>query len=140
MLGGWNVGSHNYYYHTQNNVTLLLTISDCEYIESRRFINNTPDHLFQQLSRAVFETIWIPNRYNIQNQLQFNYIFGQAETQEFITHVAAETNFFGRLPMDLICISSIGIYPYHDLNARIEIEIGFGSAREFHTNSNPASA
>ena len=137
MLNNYSVGSHNYYYYTRNNVTLLLTISDCEYLESRRFINSTSDHNFQNLCAAIFESIWVPNRYNIQNLVAMDFLFGQNETQEFITTVSTETTFFGLLPYDLVCLASVGLYPFHDLNARIEIELGFGSVREFHQNENP---
>ena len=133
-----NVQTNNYYhYYTRNNISLLLTISDCEYLESRRFINTISDHTFQNLCAAVFETIWVPNRYNIQNIVAMDFLFGQNETQEFINVVSTETTFFALLPFDLVCLASVGIYPFHDLNARIEIELGFGSVREFHQNENP---
>ena len=134
-----NVGSHNYYYHTQDGVTLLLTLSDCEYVESRRFINSTSDTIFQMLTRSIFQTIWAPNRYDIQNLVGMDFLFGREQTQQFIEHVSTDSDFFGLLPMDLLCVASVGLYPYHDLNARIEIELAFGPARDYHINNNPNS-
>lgn len=132
-----SVGSHNYYYITHANVPFLLTISDCEYAESRRFINATPDTIFNDLSRAIIDTVWTPNLYEIQDLYGMAYILGQQETQSFIDTVSTACGFFGRLPMNLLCLASVGLYPNHDPRARIEVEIGIGSALEFHQNSNP---
>ena len=132
-----NVGSHNYYYYTHNGVSLLLTLSDCEHSGARRFINSTSDEIFQNLCRSIFNTIWAPNRYNIQNLIAMDFLFGRNETQQFIEYVAAESDFFGLLPMEFLCVASVGLYPFHDLNARIEIELAFGPARDYHQNTNP---
>ena len=132
-----NVGSHNYFYFNQDDTPLLLTVGDCEYRGARRFIDSVPQHCFDQLCTAILRTIWIPNRYNVQNERQMTFLFGQADTQEFINIVSEETTFFGLVPMESVCVASLGFYPFHDLNARWELELAFGPAADFHQNTNP---
>ena len=131
-----NLGGHNYFYFNYHNVPLLLTVGDCEYIGARRFIDSTADHNFHSLCTAIGDTIWAPNRYNVQTNRHMDFLLGQNETQEFINTVSERTNFFGLMP-EYVCVANIGLYPFHDLHARWEIDIGFGSALEFHQNYNP---
>ena len=131
------VGHHDYYYFTHEGQNLLLTIGDCENANARRFINSVPEHMFEQLCRAIGETIWGPNQYNVQNEQYMSFLFGFNETQTFIDRVSTATTFFALMPFDLVCLAHVAFMPFHDLNARWEIELDFGYTREFHTNDNP---
>ena len=132
-----NVGDHNYYYYTRDNNRFLLTLGDCENRSSRRFINSLSQINIDSLFEAIYNTIWLENRYGVRSKTYDTYLLGQNSTQDFITAVATNTTFFGLVPFDLICVADVAFYPYSCGDTRWNCEIDFGSASEFHINTDP---
>ena len=137
MLNYYNLGGHDYHYYVHNGTNLLLTFSDCEYGMARAFINSLTERNIQQLSTAIGIAVWDQNLYNVQNDDQFIFLLGQAATQEFINSVGQHTTFFGLVNFDIICVSSVAFYPFHDSRSRLEIEVSFGPRSDFHLNHLP---
>ena len=139
MLNNYNLGGHNYHYFVHNGTNLLLTLCDCEYTVARAFINSLTERNIEQLCTAIGIAIWDANEHNVQFENQFLFLLGQAATQEFINSVSNYTTFFGLVNFDLVCVSSVAFYPFHDRRSRLEIELSFGSRQEFHLNHLPSS-
>ena len=131
-------GGHDYYQYTRNNEKFLLVFGDCEYNESRRFLNSLNQHIIDSLFNAIMITIWDTNKYNVRNHQEDTYLLGESSTQDFIVSVASETTFFGLCPFNLICLADVAFGPYSpDPSFRWKIQLDFGSANEFHLNQDP---
>ena len=78
------LGGHDYHFCQHQNQTFKLTIGDCEYIESRRFINTLTESNIDQLFRSILTNIWDNNKYGVQSKTYDTYLIGFDSTQEFI--------------------------------------------------------
>ena len=133
-------GSHNQYFFNKNGQKFTMTISDCEYSESRRFINSLSDSNIDQLFNSIYNNIWTSNTYGVQSKNYDTYLTGQDSTQDFITYTSVNSTFWGIFPFHLVCLSSVSFHPYNCGNCRWNILLEFGSASEFkYTNHDPNS-
>ena len=133
-----SAGHHTYRTFNRNGQTFKITLADCDYAESRRFINSLTDSNITQLFDSIYNNIWLPNVYGVQNKLYDSYLLGHASTQDFITYTANESTFWGIVPFQLICLSCVSFHPYNAGDCRWNIMLEFGSATEFNfTNFDP---
>ena len=136
-----NLGGHNYYTFQRDNDTFKLSFGDCEYSGSRRFIDSLSNQNIEHLFDAIYSTIWKANTYAVQSKSYATYLLGQSSTQDFITITAAETSFWGLVPYQSVCLTTVSFHPFSCGDCRWNVEVEFGSATEFqYTNYDPAAA
>ena len=136
------LGGHDYHMFNKNGIKFKLTFGDCEYLESRRFINSLSENSIQQLFDAIYTTIWLDNAYAVQNKTYDSYLIGYSSTQEFINTTSTKTTFWGLFPFHLVVLANVAFYPFSCGDCRWNIELDFGSATDFkfvNYNPNPCS-
>ena len=117
-----------------------LTLGDCEYIESNRFILQLTETNKEQLLQTIITNIWEPNRYGVQSKTYDSYLIGYDSLQEFIQYTAVNSTFWGLVPFQLICLASVSFHPYNSGDCRWNVLVEFGSSNEFkYTNFDPNS-
>ena len=132
------LGVHDYHIFTRNNEKFMISLGDCEYRESRKFINSLTESNIQQIFNSIMANIWDTNTYGVQNKAYDTYLTGQSSTQEFIMSTSSDNSFWGLVPFELVCLANVSFYPYSCGLYRWNIELDFGSAAEFNfTNHDP---
>ena len=140
-------GGHDYHMLQHKNEKFKLTLGDCEYNESRRFINSLTDSNINQLFNSILVNIWDCNRYGVQSKTYDTYLLGQESTQEFINITSPNCTFWGLVPFQLVCVATVSFHPYNCGDCRWNVQVDFGSANEFRflnhdphsvNNNNPA--
>lgn len=134
------LGGHDYHHFNHKNVKYMLTFGDCEYVESRRFINSLSELSINQLFDSIITNIWEINKYGVQNKSLDTHLLGKESTQEFIDLTARSTTFWGLVPFSLVCLANVSFYPYSCNICRWNVQLDFGSAADFNfTNHDPAT-
>ena len=126
-----NSGLHTYYNFNKDGLKFKITLADCDYPESRRFINSLSDSNAEQLFETIYNNVWLPNRYGVQSKTYDTYLIGYSSTQDFINHTSNESTFWGIVPFHLVCLSCISFHPFNAGDCRWNIMFEFGSASEF---------
>ena len=135
-----NLGGHDYHTCQHNNQTFKLTLGDCEYIESRRFLDSLSDSNKQQLLDSIITNIWDNNKYGVQTKLYDSYLLGYDSIQEFINITSSNSTFWGLVPFQLVCVTTISFHPYNCGDCRWNVQVDFGSVLEFkYSNYDPNS-
>lgn len=131
-----NVGGHDHYMFHRDGLVFKISFGDCEYRESRRFLDGLSNSNLQTLFNAIKLNIWDANRYGVQQKTYDTYIIGQDNTQDFINHCPSD--FWSLVPFQLICLSAVSFHPFNCNDCRWNILLEFGSANEFkYTNCVP---
>ena len=131
-----NVGGHDLYMFHRDGLDFKLSFGDCEYLESRRFLNSLTNSNVLNLFESIKSNIWDCNRYGVQQKTYDTYIIGEQSTQDFINSCPA--NFWSLVPFQLVVLTAISFHPYNCNDCRWNILLEFGSASEFkYTNTAP---
>ena len=132
-----NLGGHDLYVFNRDGQDFKLTFGDCEYIESRRFLNNLTSSNTKQLFDSIMTSIWTCNRYSVKSKTYDTYIIGDTNLQDFIDNCPSP---FWSLVPQTVCLSAVSFHPYNCNDCRWNILLEFVSATEFKYNQSPSTS